>query len=732
MSKTRAAVALLGLLAVSRLVAGDDWFNWRGPARNGVSKETGLVSTWSKKTGENLVWRDDFTGRSTPIVFQGRVCANGRVGTGPLRQEIVACWDAGTGKRLWERRFEVYNTTVPFTRVGWAAIAGDPETGNVYAQNVDGQVVCLDKTGKTVWERRLGEEFGRGSGFGGRTLIPLVDEDRLVVGVVGAGWGDIGPPRQRYIAFDKKTGAVRWVSTPATGPFDDANNQSSPTVGVLGGERLVLGGGADGWLYAMRARTGELKWRFQVSQRGLNSPVVTVGDMVVAAHGEENADGGSMGRAVLIDGTGTGEVTKTHERWRSGDLLISFAGPTVKDGRVYLLDISANLHALDEKTGKPLWSQSLGTMGRAAPVWADGKLYLTEVNGKVLIVEPGPTGAKVLSEVELDVAEGRPAEIWGSVAPAYGRLYFTTEEGIYCLGKKGAPFRPVDSKPAPSTEPSPAPDAKSARLQIVPAEVIGKAGEAVTFEAWAFDDHGRFLRKEKATWTLDGLPGEISPEGVLKTPVASTAAGKVKAVVGELNATTQVRLFGPLPWTFDFESGAAPRWWIGAGPRFKVTEADGGKRLTKPPVETGLNRSSVYIGPATMSGYTVEADLMGTRQGRRMPDLGIIDQGYTLDLMGKHQKVQLRTWASELEKSANVDFPWEPDVWYHMKLRVDPGTGKEKGVARGKVWKKGEAEPADWTITLEDPIPVRAGSPGIYGDSVTDIHWDNLTVKVSE
>ena len=204
----------------------------------------------------------------------------------------------------------------------------------------------------------------------------------------------------------------------------------------------------------------------------------------------------------------------------------------------------------------------------------------------------------------------------------------------------------------------------------------------------------------------------------------------MKAAVGELSATTQVRLFGPLPWTFDFESGAAPRWWIGAGPRFKVTEAGGGKRLTKPPVETGLNRSSVFIGPATMSGYTVEADLMATREGRRMPDLGLIDQGYTLDLMGRHQKVQLRTWASELEKSANVDFAWEPDVWYRMKLRVD--TTADKGVARGKVWKKGEPEPAAWTITLEDPIPVRAGSPGIYGDSVTDIHWDNVTVKVSE
>jgi outer membrane protein assembly factor BamB len=70
--------------------------------------------------------------------------------------------------------------------VGWAALAGDPETGNVYAQNVDGQLVGLDRAGKVVWSHRLGEEYGRGSGYGGRTLIPVVDEDRVIVGVVGS------------------------------------------------------------------------------------------------------------------------------------------------------------------------------------------------------------------------------------------------------------------------------------------------------------------------------------------------------------------------------------------------------------------------------------------------------------------------------------------------------------------------------------------------------------------
>ena len=161
-----------------------------------------------------------------------------------------------------------------------------------------------------------------------------------------------------------------------------------------------------------------------------------------------------------------------------------------------------------------------------------------------------------------------------------------------------------------------------------------------------------------------------------------------------------------------------------------MVELGGSQRLHKPPLTTGLTRSAVFIGPADMKGYTVEADLLGTRKGRRMPDMGVINQGYTLDLMGRHQKLQIRTWAAHLEKSVDVPFTIEADTWYRAKLRVD--VDGEKGTVRGKVWKKGEPEPGDWTITYEDPIVVQEGAPGIYGDSPIDIYYDNVTVKVNE
>ena len=233
-----AAALVAGLLAglPAGPAAANDWPSWRGRAQTGVSDATGLVSSWSPD-GENLIWYDRWVGRSTPAVFDGRVCANGRTGDGVDKQEVVACWDAETGEKLWQHSYNVLNTTVPFNRVGWGSVTGDPETGYLYAMNIDGHLNAFDRDGAVVWSWRLAEELGRASGYGGRTSTPLVDEDQLLLSIIGAGWGNLGgPPRHRYFGFDKMTGEVRWHSTPG-GNVADMNTQS---VGRgRGGERAA-------------------------------------------------------------------------------------------------------------------------------------------------------------------------------------------------------------------------------------------------------------------------------------------------------------------------------------------------------------------------------------------------------------------------------------------------------------------------------------------------------------
>src|SRR5688500_1877237 len=120
-ARRTATLLAAAAVTVGASASAADWPGWRGPFRTGVSDDTGLVTRWTR-AGENQAWRAALTARATPVVFDGRVCTSGRGGTGPTRAELVACYDAGTGRELWTRRFPVYNTTVPFTRVGWASL----------------------------------------------------------------------------------------------------------------------------------------------------------------------------------------------------------------------------------------------------------------------------------------------------------------------------------------------------------------------------------------------------------------------------------------------------------------------------------------------------------------------------------------------------------------------------------------------------------------------------------
>ncbi len=184
-------LTLLLALAAGGWAGGGDWPSWRGPDQTGTARDTGLISSW-EVDGENQIWRADFTGRSTPVVFDGRVCAIGRIekeGRHISKAELIACFDAQTGALLWQREMPVFLTTVPFTRAGWASLAADPETGYLFSHGVGGTFAAFDSQGNTVWEHSLTEEFSRFSVYGGRTHTHVVDGDLIILSfwVVG-GW----------------------------------------------------------------------------------------------------------------------------------------------------------------------------------------------------------------------------------------------------------------------------------------------------------------------------------------------------------------------------------------------------------------------------------------------------------------------------------------------------------------------------------------------------------------
>ncbi len=709
--------AFLGLLLAVSSAHPADWPAWRGPAQNGVSAETGLVASWSP------VWHADFTGRSTPIVLDGRVFAIGRRGEGIAHEGVVAAFDAQDGTLLWEHAYNIFHTTIPFNRVGWASLAGDPETGYIYAHTVSGLFLCFDRDGTVIWSRSLTEEFGRISGYGGRVHTPVVDEDLVIISYLSSNWGSHTAGRHRYFAFDKRSGAVVWIATPGGRPLD--TTYSVPVVATINGVRLLIGGNADGAIYALKIRTGESVWGFKLSRRGINSSVVVAGDKVYAAHSEENLDNTALGRVVCINATGQGDVTDTHEVWRYDGVFAGYSSPVIHGGRLYILDNSANIHALDAETGQVHWLHNIGTVGKGSPVLADGRLYVPEVNGRFAIVAPGPDAAQTLEIAEIAMPDQRPAELFGSPAVAYGRIYLSTEAGVYCLGDPAAPFEVVATAADYPREQAPA-GAIPTHLQITPAEVVAQPGASVPFRARAFDAAGRPIGPVAAAWTLAGPVGQLNGHTLVLAD--APGSGKIVARAGELTAEARIAVLPPPTYSEDFEAFAVDTSpaWVGTGSKFKVRAIEGNKVLVKPPAARGLHRANTYLGAPDRTGYTIQADLLGTKKRRAIPDMGLISHRYTLDLMGYHQQLQIRTWAAELRMAHTVPFAWEPGVWYTMKMQVE--IAGDKAHIRGKVWPRDEPEPATWSIQAADPRPNRSGSPGLYGYSPAEIYYDNLKV----
>ena len=641
----------------------------------------------------------------------------------------------------------MYQTSVPWTRVSWGDPAADPETGYLFVQAVNGELYAFDRNGDVAWKWQLAEDLGRFSGYGGRTNSPVVDENRLIVHSISSVWGPHKPGGDRYIAFDKKTGEILWMTDRNGPPAADLNTYSTPVVAEIGGRRLLITGGADGWIRALDARSGVDVWKFRLSQRGLNSSVIVEGDTVYASHSEENLDNAVMGRVVAIDATGSGDVTKSHERWRADGLQAGYASPTMLGDILLVPDNSANIHAYDAKTGQHLWEKNYGTVGKGSPVVADGKIFITETNGNVAILEANREGAKVLDEEHLEVPSGRYAEIYGSVAVAYDRVYFTTEEGIYCLGDKTKAFAAEPSaaaRTASATKAAAPEDAVPAVLRVVPGVVVARADDSVRFRVEAFDAMGRpVAAPDEIQWSLGGLPGTISKSGELSfddDALSGTQVGTVTARAGHLEGVAHLRVGAELPWTEDFETveiGKAPASWLGTGKGAKVATVDGSKVLEQPKAARGAPRANILMGPSYLQDYTIQADVKGNEGGTRRSsprtDVGIRNSGYTAELQGSHQRIQISSWTSERRMSQFFPFPWEIGPWYTLKLRVDyEGEGDAaKAIVRFKAWKRDQPEPEEWTATAEDPHPIRNGAPGLYTFAPVSAYFDNVHITAN-
>ena len=776
MTIRRFCIAATSAALLTSSATAADWPDWRGPMQDRHYDGPLLVTSFDPEAGTNVLWKSDEAGGiSTPVIMRGKLFTLVRHKPGTTEEaEKVLCLDAATGKKLWENVFNVYLSDVPAERVGWSAVIADPSSNTVFAHGVCGAFTAIDATtGKTKWQRSLHEEFGFLSTYGGRTNIPVVFEDLVIASAVVTGWGDTARPAHRFLGLDKATGEVRWMN--GTKELPEDTTYSTPSLAALGGHAALIFGSSDGSVWNFQPRTGKAVWNFKLSRRGLNVAPLVQGEDVFISQAEENLDNTSMGSVTRFKGVGTGDITATNVVWQKKGVMDGRSMPVVLGDRVYFVDDGAKIYAFDKETGEPVGKpvKLLGTIVRGSPLVADGKLYACSTSGWH-VLEPTKDGLKLVNRMRLNDED----EVTASPVACNGLVYLTTNARLYCLGEKMAgPGDSRDSGPSPdivaaSTGGTPG---EPAWVQVVPAEAQIAAGATVPLKVRLFDAAGRFVKESPAEFATTA--GGMSKEGVYTAPASGHTAAIITAKVGSLEGKSRVRSMPPLPWRFDFEDiplaadpktgvvkGEPPLPWIGMRYRHVVRDVAGSKCLVKVTTIPKGTRSQGWIGPIGLHDYSVQADFRAQETGvekpgspasdtpkssgsdadaftkkfgnpaalekARMPDMGLVAQRYTLDLMGASQQLQLRSWPPQVATyfSKTIPFAWEAGRWYTMKLEARTKDGS--AVLRGKVWPRGEKEPEAWTIEGVHAAGNLQGSPGFFGNSKdSEISIDNVSVE---
>jgi outer membrane protein assembly factor BamB len=772
-AKISFALGLIGLsLALPRPLpaASEGWLNWRGPGQDGNSPEKNLPPTLG---ADNTLWTADFAGMSTPVIANGKLYVMGYMGEGPDLDEGVACFDAETGKKLWQHLYTDFLSDTIYLRYATSSPAIDPETGNVYMQDTQGIFAGYTADGKKLWEHSMMEEFGRLTFPNGRTASPIVDRDLVITRGITANWGANGPASDRFYAFDKKTGELVWTSTPGDRPKD--NSYSNPILSWLDGKRVFYAATGDGAVVCVNARTGDPIFRISLFKAGINSSLLLQNnEKIISIYGTPY-EPGQMVALKIPHVTPTGPdpviVPRTNvEIWSNPDhdLRTSASSPVLVGDRIFVTSEVGALVDVNASTGAVLWKLPLGTEQRnSSPLFADGRLYVPLVfapseaasseessaggHGVVYVIAPSDEDGKIVSQYVLD---GR---CYGTPTAYHGRIYLETTKKLYCFG----PATPtVDSSLAYKEETSPSPG-PAARLQAVPSEVLMLPNDAVHLRVRSLDSNGLTVANisdpTKIHWThfipptakvKSTMAAEFNDQGDLVAgPEKTPSAGAFMAKVDNLSGTIRGRVLPGLPIMENFDEMTLPEMttnaiepptpfaypplpWIGARFKFDVRQKDGNNCLVKTIDNPFFQRAFVFLGTPGMNNYTIQADVMSEGNKRKMSDVGVINQRYLIMLKGNEKKLEI-TSNQELLR-VEVPLEWEPNVWFHLKTRVDVAADGS-GVVRAKAWKKGDPEPDPWTSEVPVAHANTNGCPGLFGFSPQSqrVFIDNIAVTAN-
>ena len=403
---------ILALMFSADAVA-DDWPQWRGPNRTGISKETGLFKEWPSG-GPALRWKveDIGTGYSSPAIVKG--CVYLQITRG--KEEFAISLDENSGTQIW---------SVPIGKVGENRGPQYPGTRStptvdgdfIYCLASDGELVCLDgAAGKVKWERHLKNDFGGQAGKWAYSESVLVDGDVLICTPGGS--------KATLVALNKTTGDVIWESAVPGG--DNAEYASIMVVDDDTVKQYVqfLRTGIVG----VEAETGKFLWRYDRTAAGQAANILTP---VVFANRVFSAGSRSGGGLVELKANSDG-VTAT-EVYSDGALGASIGGAVLVDG--YLYGTSRNaMFCAEFATGKVMWEQR--ALGAASICYADDRLYVrSHESGDVALVEPSTESYR--EKGRLKQPKRSSTRAWPHPVIANGGLYLRDQGVLLCYDTSG-------------------------------------------------------------------------------------------------------------------------------------------------------------------------------------------------------------------------------------------------------------------------------------------------------
>ena len=472
---TIVVLALIATAGGARLRASDpgtgDWPMWGGtPDRNMVSSMTGLPSEWDVKSKKNVKWTAALGSQSygNPVVANGVVLVgtNNEKPRDPAQdgdRGVLMAFDEETGEFLWQQTHKKLESgranDWPFQGVASSPLVQD---GRVYYVSNRGVIWCLDIKGfangnegpitdeeltgpndaDAIWSFDMMEEVGAYP-HNLANSSPVILGDLIYLSTSnGHDESHVHVPSPRapqIIAVSKTNGELVWEDNSVEERILHGT-WSPPTVGTIGGVDMAIHAQGDGWVRAYEALSGKKLWEFDTNPKDSEWPrtrneviatPVVYKDRVYIANGQDPEHGEGVGHFYAIDATKRGDITEEGLIFHFDKIRRSVSTAAIADDLVFLPDFSGYLHCIDANTGEEYWVYDTFAAVWASPLVVDGKVYLGDEDGDVVILKATKEtkdGEPILI-AEINMANS----VYASPVPANGALILNNRNTLFSL-----------------------------------------------------------------------------------------------------------------------------------------------------------------------------------------------------------------------------------------------------------------------------------------------------------